>query len=417
MFTWVTSDVLGNPIYIRKELKFLFYSPERLTAEQIRKTRVKHRLIRNKLKSSVSSINSQGTGIKKTLLNRLLTKKACFSLGAFALFFVLPYLSGQGIARSDQEALYSPTSNLYNSQTLTLLNSKARPDPKGPVGGEDPLMTDNEALVANMIPSIEDTGKAEKIVSASPDDISVYTVREGDTLGQIAEMFGISPNTIRWANDIDVKGTVKPGQELIILPISGIKHKVVKGDTFASIAKKYKADAREISLFNGIEEAEVLVAGTEIIIPNGEEEQATVVAKKPTTKGAPSKEAPSGYYIKPVKGIKTQGVHDRYKAIDIGAKTGTPIWAMASGRVIVVKPTTAYNGGYGGLVIIGHDNGTQTLYAHLSRIDVKQGQSINQGDVLGAVGSTGRSTGPHLHVEIRTGNSGINGLSILEKMY
>lgn len=362
------------------------------------------------------SINSKGAGIKKPLLNRLFTKKACFSLTAIALFFVVPYFSTQSVARSDQEEIYSPTTNLYNSQTVTLLNTRARPDPKGPIGGEAPLETDGSALVANMAPTA-DTAEAEKIVSASPDDISIYTVREGDTLGQIAEMFSISPNTIRWANDIDVKGVVKPGQELIILPISGIKHKVAKGDTFESIAKKYSADAREISLFNGIEESETLIAGSEIIIPNGEETE-VAPAKKPTTvKGSPSKEAPTGYYIKPVKGIKTQGSHDRYKAIDIGAKTGTPIWAMAGGKAIVVKSPSAYNGGYGGLVIIEHSNGTQTLYAHQSKIVVTQGQMVKQGDVIGYVGSTGRSTGPHLHVEIRTGNSGINGLSILEKMY
>lgn len=359
-------------------------------------------------------MTSIGAGIKKTFLNRLFTKKACFSLGIVGLFLALPYLTGDGIARSDQENIYSPETNLYNSQTLSLLNSKARPDPKGPTGGEDPLETQGEALVANMAPTA-DEGAAEKIVSASADDISVYTVRDGDTLSQIADMFDISPNTIRWANDIDVKGVVKPGQELIILPISGIKHKVVKGETFETIAKQYKADAREISLFNGIEQSEALIVGAEIIIPNGEPVEAAP-AKKPAAKGK-STEVPSGYYIKPVKGVKTQGDHDRYHAIDIGAKTGTPIWAMADGKVIITKPTTAYNGGYGGLVIIQHANGTQTLYAHLSRIDVKTGQQVKQGDQIGAVGSTGRSTGPHLHVEIRTGKTGISGLSILEKMY
>jgi murein DD-endopeptidase MepM/ murein hydrolase activator NlpD len=255
------------------------------------------------------------------------------------------------------------------------------------------------------------------VSSASPEDISVYTVREGDTLGMIAEMFDISPNTIRWANDIDVKGTIKPGQELVILPISGIKHKVAKGETFASIAKKYKGDAREISLFNGIEEGDELVAGTEIIIPNGEVAE-SVSKPKPTTStsNAPTTNA-SGYYGLPVKGIKTQGDHDRYHALDIGAKTGTPIWAMASGRVIVAKSPAAWNGGYGGMVVIQHDNGTQTLYAHLSKLGVSQGQTVTKGSEIGKVGSTGRSTGPHLHVEIRTGKSGINGLSILEKMY
>lgn len=332
------------------------------------------------------------------------------------MFFLLPFLSSQSIARSDQEAIYSPSTNLYNSQTVTLLSTRARPAIKGGIGGEAPLETDGGALVANMAPAA-DIEEAEKIVSSSPDDISIYTVREGDTIGQIAEMFNISPNTIRWANDIEVKGVVKPGQELIILPISGLKHKVAKGDTFASIAKKYSADAREISLFNGIEQDEALVVGTEIIIPNGEEAEAPTETKKPTPKGTPSKEAPSGYYIKPVKGIKTQGSHDRYKAMDIGAKTGTPIWAMASGKVIVVKSEKAYNGGYGGLVIIEHSNGTQTLYAHQSKINVTQGQMVKQGDVIGYVGSTGRSTGPHLHVEIRVGNSGISGIDILERMY
>ncbi len=361
------------------------------------------------------SINSQGAGVKKSLLNRLFTKKAYLSLAAIGLFFVLPYFSNGSIARSDQEEIYSPSTNLYNSQTLTLLNTKARPDPNGPVGGETPLETDEGALVANISPSA-DTDEAEKIVSSSPDDISVYTVREGDTLGQIADMFDISPNTIRWANNIDVKGVVKPGQELIILPISGLKHKVLAGETFASIAKKYSADAREISLFNGIEESEALVAGTEIIIPNGEVAVETP-AKKPATKGTPSKEAPSGFYIKPVRGIKTQGQHDRYKAIDIGAKIGTPIWAMADGRVIVAKSPSAWNGGYGGMIVIQHSNGTQTLYAHLSKVEVSQGQTVKQGAQIGQVGSTGHSTGPHLHVEIRTGSTGISGIGILEKMY
>ncbi len=359
-------------------------------------------------------ITSRRAGTKKTLLNRLLTKKACFSLAVLGLFFIIPLAVGTKTAWSDQETIYSPEANVYNSQTVNLLNSKARPNPNGPIGGSAPIETDGNALVANASP-MPDTAEAEKIVSASPDDISVYTVREGDTLGEIADMFDISPNTIRWANDIDVKGTVKPGQDLIILPISGIKHKVVKDETFASIAKKYKGDAREISLFNGIEEGEELVAGSEIIIPNGEAAEATPV--KTPSKGTPSKEAPSGYYIKALRGIKSQGRHDTYGAIDVAANTGTPIWAMASGKVIAAKSPANWNGGYGGMVIISHPNGTQTLYAHLSKLNVTQGQSVNQGDQIGAVGSTGRSTGPHAHLEIRTGKTGISGISVLEKLY
>lgn len=330
-------------------------------------------------------------------------------------FFILPAIFQTNIANSDQEEIYSPESSRYNSQTVTLLNSKARPDPDGPVGGEDDLVIADEALVPNISP-ITDV-EAERVISASPDDISIYTVRDGDTLGQIADMFDISPNTIRWANDIDVKGTIKPGQELIIFPIDGIKHKVQKGETIASIAKKYKGDAREISLFNGIEEDESLALGTEIIIPNGEISDSNTSSSSKGGGKTTSKETPSGYYIKPVKGIKTQGNHDRYHAMDIGAPTGTPIWAMADGRVIVAKSPLGYNGGYGGMVVIQHNNGTQTLYAHMSKLEVSAGQTVKQGTEIGKVGETGHATGPHLHVEIRTGKTGISGIGILEKMY
>lgn len=360
-----------------------------------------------------------GGKTKINLISRLFYKKAYLSLAAalpVVAFFVMPVFGYTKVARSDQETLYSPQTYFYNSQTVALLNSKARPETKGSTGGADPIQSNDGALVADVSPITDVNPDAFDFSSVSNTDISVYKVREGDTLGTIAEMFNISANTIRWANDIDVKGTIKPGQDLVILPISGIKHKVAKGETFATIAKKYKADAREISLFNGIEESETLVAGTEIVIPNGEVAE-TAPAKKPTPKGAPSKEAPSGYYIRPVKGIETQGPHDSQKAIDVGAKTGTPIWAMASGKVIVVKQPPAYNGGYGGLVIIAHDNGTQTLYAHQSKIAVTQGQTVKQGEVIGYVGSTGRSTGPHLHFEIRPGKSGLNTYAIAAKMY
>ncbi len=358
------------------------------------------------------SIPSTGAGIKKTLLNWLFTRKASFSF-ALILVFLLPAFLNTQVANSDQEKIYSPESRLYNSQTVAILSPKFPPDPKGPVGGPDDIHVEDEALVPNISP-IADTD-TKKISSASPDDISVYTVREGDTLGEIAEMFDISPNTIRWANDIDLKGSVKPGQELIILPISGIKHKVVKGETIATIAKKYKGDAREISLFNGIEESEGLVIGTEIIIPNGESAETTSAKKTPSIKGGKSTEVPNGYYGKPTMGVKTQGQHDRW-AIDIGAKTGTAVWAMADGTATVVK-SGGYGGGYGSYIVISHPNGTQTLYAHLSSISIKQGQAVKRGDVIGGVGSTGRSTGPHLHIEIRPGKTGINGIAILEKMY
>ncbi|MCK5059525.1 MAG: M23 family metallopeptidase, partial [Candidatus Pacebacteria bacterium] len=106
-----------------------------------------------------------------------------------------------------------------------------------------------------------------------------------------------------------------------------------------------------------------------------------------------------GYYIKPVNGRKSQGLHG-YNAVDIAAPYGTPIVAAASG-VVIISRATGWNGGYGGYVVISHNNGTQTLYAHMSSDIVSVGDVVQQGQVIGYVGSTGRSTGPHLHIEVR----------------
>lgn len=350
------------------------------------------------------SINSQGARIKKTFSSRLSNKKV--SLLFLFSFFIFPAFAQTEIT-SEEAVISNPNSDIYNSQTVLLLTPKIGPENKNATGGPADILIEGDALIANISP-ISDIS-SEKIFSSGEKSISIYTVRDGDTISTIAEMFEISPNTIRWANDIDIKGTIKPGQDLIILPIEGVKHKVAKGQTIESIAKQYQGDAREIRIFNGIEDGEILAQGTEIIIPNGElKEESPTKTTKPsstTVKGTPSKETPSGYYIKPVKGIKTQGPHGRYRGIDVGAKVGTPVWAMADGTAIIVKSVTGWNGGYGGMVVISHSNGTQTLYAHLSRIDIKQGQKIKQGEVLGAVGNTGRSTGPHLHFEIRGASS------------
>lgn len=307
------------------------------------------------------------------------------------------------------EVLSSPESSAYNSQNVLLPGSRYSVTSKEAIGGPTEIMTENDNSLLASISPISDV-EQERVVTASSNSISIYTVREGDTLGEIAEMFEISPNTIRWANDIDVKGTIRPGQDLIILPIAGVKHTVKKGETIEQIAKKYEGDVREIRIFNGIEDDATLAVGDEVIIPNGELHEAPkIVAKKPSssssssskTSSAPSKETASGYYIKPTKGIKTQGSHGRYGGIDIGAPIGTPVWAMADGVAIIAKGGGGWNGGYGNYVVISHPNGTQTLYAHLSRVDVKQGQRVSQGAVIGATGNTGRSTGPHLHFEIR----------------
>lgn len=257
------------------------------------------------------------------------------------------------------------------------------------------------------------SGTTADIANATPPDrISVYVVRPGDTLSEIASMFGVSVNTIIWANNLS-GGVAHPGDTLIILPISGVKRTIIKGDTLASIAKKYGADTTEIAQFNGFDSQSPLVIGSTIIIPGAEVNPvsgSTKAVATGTTKkfskthepylGGSGSDQP-GYYSSPVPGARiTQGVHG-WNAVDFGAARGTPIHAAADGTVIIARNNGGWNGGYGNYVVVTHDNGTQTLYAHMTSSIVSPGQSVSDGQVIGYVGSTGMSTGAHLHFEVR----------------
>ncbi len=266
--------------------------------------------------------------------------------------------------------------------------------------------------------------------------ISVYVVKDGDSLSEIAAKYGVTMNTILWANDIKDPKTIHTGTSLIILPVSGIEHTVAKGETLNGIATKYGADADDIASFNGLSAGASVVVGQQLIIPGGELSSGSNTAKPAATKntttttktvtkivattkasigiktggsladvqanpyrGGSGAEI-DGYYGNPVPGaILTQGVHG-WNGVDLGAPSGTPIYAAAAGTVIVSK-VGGYNGGYGNYVVIDHGNGTQTLYAHFSSVSVSVGQSVAKGERLGGVGRTGDATGNHLHFEVR----------------
>lgn len=293
--------------------------------------------------------------------------------------------------------------NATNSQNVNILQAVLNSDIDGVKGGGDISIVDNKALLS-------ETGISGSLVEVTEKsnrgEISIYEVRTGDTLSQISEMFGVSANTIRWANNLE--GSISPGQTLVILPISGVKHIVKSGGTVADIAKIYNGDAREIALFNGISIDTKLKAGDEIVVPNGEIiEEAPKKVKATSSKsnvtvrstvgGGPTY---SGYFMRPISGgYRSQGIHG-YNGVDLAAPVGTPIYAAAGGIVIISK-SGAWNGGYGNYVVVKHENGTQTLYAHNSRNAVVTGQRVSQGEVIGYVGNTGRSTGAHLHFEIR----------------
>jgi murein DD-endopeptidase MepM/ murein hydrolase activator NlpD len=246
----------------------------------------------------------------------------------------------------------------------------------------------------------------EDIDFPSTETISVYEVKKGDTIQTVAKLFGVSVNTIVWANNLASR-TISKGDTLIILPITGIKHLVKKGDTLASLAKKYKADIDDIALYNGLGVDATLALGDTVIVPDGEIEAIQNPSKPKSKPRGTSRlldvyanSTPSGFLVRPViGGHKTQGLHG-HNGIDIGATPGTPVLAAASGRAIVVR-LGGYNGGYGNMIIISHDNGVQTVYGHLRDIYITQGQTVTQGQTIGEVGNTGKSTGPHLHFEVR----------------
>ena len=288
--------------------------------------------------------------------------------------------------------------SVHRTTETPALRAALNSDPNPAKGGGEITIAGGVALV----PEIGPSGTLADIEVARPgaDQISIYVVREGDTLSQIAELFGVSTNTIIWANDLSRGNVIRPGETLAILPVSGIRHPVIKGDTLASIIKKYKGDTDEVLAYNNLQAGATLSVGDIVIVPYGTAPQTVPSASVRAVARGTGGPALDGYFLRPmVGGRRSQGIHG-YNGIDIAASTGTAVLASASGEVILSR-SYGYNGGYGQYIVVRHGNGTQTLYAHLSENYVFAGARVVQGQVIGAVGNTGRSTGSHLHFEVR----------------
>ena len=284
------------------------------------------------------------------------------------------------------------TSSAVDAPMLTSLQN---PNPSGARGGGEVYVEDG-ALVSTGPVSDDDIAESEY----KNGEISIYIVKPEDTLSHIADMFGVSINTIRWANDIS--GPIQPGDELLILPISGVQHTVEEGETLSTIVKKYEGDLEEVIEYNQLASADDISVGDTVVIPGGAIHRAAPARTYAAPTSVSGNRGGGGGFIDPLPaGLCTQGVHG-YNGVDMGAPAGTPIRAAASGEVIVSK-SSGWNGGYGLYVVIRHSNGTQTLYAHNSGNAVGVGQWVNQGQTVGYVGNTGRSTGNHLHFEVRGG--------------
>lgn len=331
---------------------------------------------------------------------KTLTAITCTATLTLGVFFLLSPEKVKGFwPFTFAFAAEEPQTAVVHDPSIDLLEPALHSDPNPNKGSIAIAITEGSALIANGGPE----GTLADIESRpAKGTITTYTVEEGDSLSEIASTFGVSTNTILWANDIKDAKTIKPGMTLLILPVSGVQHKIQKGETLASVAKKYGGDAEDIAIYNGIDAGAGLTQGETLIIPGGEVPKTAVASTKKTTKKAvASKVLPaiSGFFGNPLPGGRlTQGLHG-YNGVDIGAPSGTPIYAAAGGTVIIAK-SSGYNGGYGSYVVIDHGNGTQTLYAHMSSVAASLG-GVDKGQLIGYVGSTGRSTGNHLHFEVR----------------
>lgn len=272
-----------------------------------------------------------------------------------------------------------------------------------------------------LLAAMNEAAAANTLISNLPKgETTEYRVVEGDTVSSIAVKFGINVDTIMWENNLKSVDAIKPKQILRILPVVGVRHKVKRGETIYSIAKDYQVDAQNIIdyPFNTFanDETFALSAGQELIIPDGIKPKEVVIDK---TMYATRTVAPipgvvgEGNFMWPTSGNITQKYYWYHQAVDIANHSNPPIVAAQSGTVI----TAGWNGGgYGNYVIIDHGNGYKTLYGHMlnNSIVVKPGQRVNQGQKLGIMGSTGRSTGTHLHFEVIGPNGKLNPLTVLK---
>jgi murein DD-endopeptidase MepM/ murein hydrolase activator NlpD len=263
-------------------------------------------------------------------------------------------------------------------------------------------------------------------VPSSPSRLKIetYIVQDGDTLWDISKKFGIDVPTLLATNDFGTRGIIHLGDQVKILPVSGILHTVKKGETVGAIAKKYAIDTTDIFKANMITAASIVNPGEELIIPGGTVQDVPVVkpvtkpkqvataAPAPTTTAAPvqkifaatEKPAPSaatGEWVWPTSGHSvTQPFKGKaHTGIDVDGVIGSPEYAAHDG----VVEFAGWSVGYGLSIVINHGNGLWTRYGHTSQIYVKIGDTVTKGQTIALMGTSGKSTGSHLHFEVLSG--------------
>ncbi len=269
---------------------------------------------------------------------------------------------------------------------------------------------------------------------------TIHTVKEGDSLERLSRWYPVSVETIRWTNNLQAGQPIRPGDELLILPVDGVFHTVSRGQTLSRIAQLYDIDMEAIKKQNELG-SEFIMAGQQLIIPGGRpivEKKIQIVtvdtspekaplqpAKKPTVE--PPKQKPQEFTATPTLGVLqkpcsatcyyTQGFHSSHFAVDMQDRSdgalGGPIFAAEEGTVI--RADYGWNSGYGNVIEIDHGNGLLTVYGHNKELHVKEGDIVFRGQIMGWMGNTGLvygATGIHVHFEVR-----VNGVKKNPRLY
>ena len=262
-------------------------------------------------------------------------------------------------------------------------------------------------------------------------EVITYTVNSGDTLFGIADKFGLKPETILWGNYFVLKDDphlLFPAQVLNILPVDGTYHLITKNNTLDQVAKFYGVTVQDIVDWPGNAldaQHPVLTPGAYLVVPGGHREltswqvptinrsdKATTVTNYGQCPGGYSGAVGTGNCVWPANSHSLSGYDYTpiHHGLDIRAHLGDPIYAADSGVIVYAGPNSF---GYGNLLVIDHGNGWQSVYGHLSQWNVNCGQSVLQGNLIGLAGSTGNSSGPHLHFEIHYKGGSVNPWTVL----
>jgi murein DD-endopeptidase MepM/ murein hydrolase activator NlpD len=340
-------------------------------------------------------------------------------------------------AGQNNDELIQENASAINLQTLGAEKYQGRKAAISAAKGISPRDTDNQETTpiqnGNMLTkpkqiAISNNGTSTEATTITERrEITTYTVKAGDTISTIARRFHLNVNTILWANNLGAFSIIRAGDDLSILPSDGFLYTVKRGDTIGKLAQIYELSAEKIIASNNLSTAGTISIGQKLIIPGTKKSESNTRSNIRNTaqasysgleviKDIVSANRPivsSNKMVWPTVGHRiTQYFSWKHNGLDIGNKIGTPIYAADSGVVEISQG--GYNGGYGNTIVINHGGGKKTRYGHASKLLVKKGAEVEKGQLIALMGSTGRSTGSHLHFEVIINGSRYNPLNYIK---